>query len=223
MMKWLIPTSLLAVAGVLFYRAVRYVPMSDPGQPLDDSADQTNTVIDDMTVAAQTAIETATGQSAPAVSNDVAARNRKAFLDMIAVSEGTYDAGDAGYLMMFGGRMADSFEIHPRQMFSFTNSRGEQLKTTAAGRYQFLAKTWDALAAKLGLPDFSPASQDAAALELVREKGALPDVDAGRVQVAITKCAKIWASLPGAGYAQPERKLTYLMAAFTNAGGMMVA
>ena len=222
-MKWLIPTSLLAVAGVLFYRAIKYVPQPDDGQPLDDSADQTNTVIDDMTVAAQTAIETATGQSAPAVSNDVAMRNRKAFLDMIAISEGTYDAGDAGYLMMFGGRMADSFEVHPRQMFSFTNSRGEQLKTTAAGRYQFLAKTWDALAAKLGLPDFSPASQDAAALELVREKGALPDVDAGRVQVAITKCAKIWASLPGAGYAQPERKLSYLMAAFTNAGGMMVA
>ena len=222
-MKWLIPTSLLAVAGVLFYRAIKYVPQPDDGQPLDDSADQTNTVIDDMTVAAQTAIETATGQSAPAVSNDVAMRNRKAFLDMIAISEGTYDAGDAGYLMMFGGRMADSFEVHPRQMFSFTNSHGEQLKTTAAGRYQFLAKTWDALAAKLGLPDFSPASQDAAALELVREKGALPDVDAGRVQVAITKCAKIWASLPGAGYAQPERKLSYLMAAFTNAGGMMVA
>ncbi len=221
-MKWLIPTACIAVAGALFYRAIKYVPQSDPGQPLDDAAEQTNTLIDDMTVAAQKAYEAATGQSAPLVSDDVAMRNRKAFLDMIAYSEGTYNAGDAGYLMMFGGRLADSLEVHPRQLFSFTNSRGEKLKTTAAGRYQFLAKTWDALAARLGLPDFGPSSQDAAALELVRERGALPDVDAGRVQVAITKCSKIWASLPGAGYAQPERKLADLTAAFANAGGLIV-
>jgi muramidase (phage lysozyme) len=62
-----------------------------------------------------------------------------------------------------------------------------------------------------------------AAIELIRERGALGDVQAGNVQAAITKCAPIWASLPGANYAQPERKLSFLVAAFTNAGGLVAA
>ncbi|WP_310611646.1 glycoside hydrolase family 104 protein [Limnohabitans sp.] len=212
-MKWLIPTACIAVAGALFYRAINYVPQSDPGQPLDDSANQETNFLQDMMNNVST--------DAPQVSDTVADKNRRAFLDMIAYSEGT--SGPSGYLTMFGGRLMDSLEVHPHQYFTFTNSRGEQLKTSAAGRYQFLGKTWDSLAAKLGLPDFSPESQDAAALELIRQRGALPDVDAGRLAVAVQKCAPIWASLPGAGYAQPERKLSQLAAAFADAGGMIVS
>ncbi len=213
MVKWLIPTACIAVAGALFYRAINYVPQSDPGQPLDDSANQETNFLQDMMNNVST--------DAPQVSDTVADKNRRAFLDMIAYSEGT--SGPSGYLTMFGGRLMDSLEVHPHQYFTFTNSRGEQLKTSAAGRYQFLGKTWDSLAAKLGLPDFSPESQDAAALELIRQRGALPDVDAGRLAVAVQKCAPIWASLPGAGYAQPERKLSQLAAAFADAGGMIVS
>jgi lysozyme len=212
-MRWLIPTVCITVAGVLFYRAIKYVPQSDAGQPLDDAANQETNFLEDMM---NNAVSTA-----PAVSESVAEKNRRAFLDMIAYSEGT--AGPSGYLTMFGGRLMDSLEVHPHQYFTFTNSRGEQLKTSAAGRYQFLGKTWDSLAAKLGLPDFSPQSQDAGALELIRQRGALPDVDAGRLAVAVQKCAPVWASLPGAGYAQPERKLYQLAAAFTDAGGMIVS
>lgn len=212
-MKWLIPTACMAVAGVLFYRAINYVPPSDPGQPLDDSANQEANFLQDMM--------NNVANTAPQVSDTVAAANRRAFLDMIAFSEGT--SGPQGYLTMFGGRLMDSLEVHPHQFFDFTNSRGEHLRTSAAGRYQFLGKTWDSLAAKLGLPDFSPQSQDDAALELIRQRGALPDVDAGRLAVAVQKCAPVWASLPGAGYAQPERKLDQLAAAFTDAGGMIVS
>lgn len=212
-MKWIVPTACMAVAGALFYRAIKYVPQSDPGQPLDDAANQeTNFLEDTMNNVMSTPTQ---------VSDSVATQNRRAFLDMIAFSEGT--SGPSGYLTMFGGRLMDSLEVHPHQYFDFTNSRGEHLRTSAAGRYQFLGKTWDSLAAKLGLPDFSPESQDAAALELVRQRGALADVDAGRIEVAVRKCAPIWASLPGAGYAQPERKLYQLLAAFTDAGGMVVS
>jgi lysozyme len=140
---------------------------------------------------------------------------------MIAYSEGT--SGPNGYRTMFGGGLAANLDDHPRQMFSFTNKNGQNLKTTAAGRYQFLSRTWDELAKSLALPDFGPASQDAAALELIRRRGALKDVDAGRITAAIAKCAPIWASMPGAGYAQPERKLNTLLASFTAAGGNLEA
>lgn len=150
-----------------------------------------------------------------------AALNERAFLDMIAYAEGTSSAN--GYRMMFGGRLFESYADHPRVLHDFTNRIGEKLKTSAAGRYQFLARTWDELRAKLDLPDFGPASQDAAALELIRQRGALPDVRAGRVADAVRKVAPIWASLPGAGYNQPERKLAQLIAAYQSNGGTMEA
>lgn len=157
--------------------------------------------------------------SAPAGAN--ADRNTRAFLDMLAYSEGT--AGPNGYRTLFGGTMFDSFADHPRQSFQFTDKKGRTLRTTAAGRYQFLIRTWDALAKQLNLPDFSPESQDRAALELVRQRGALRDVQAGRIQAAIAKCANIWASLPGAGYDQPERKLSSLLTTYAQAGGNIEA
>jgi lysozyme len=104
-----------------------------------------------------------------------------------------------------------------------SSNLGNTYKTSAAGRYQFLVKTWDELKDKLNLVDFSPASQDAAAIELIRQRGALNDVKAGRIQSAIAKCAPIWASLPGAGYNQPERKLSSLLTAFNNSGGTVTA
>jgi lysozyme len=147
--------------------------------------------------------------------------NVRAFLDMIAFSEGT--SGPDGYRFMFGypmnpDRLMQSFVDHPRQYFDFYVA-GKAYKTSASGRYQFLASTWDDLKAKLALPDFGPPSQDAAAIELIRQRGALPDVKAGRVATAIAKCAKTWASLPGAGYGQPERKLASLLNQYAAAGG----
>lgn len=155
------------------------------------------------------------------VPDSQAAQNERAFLDMIAYAEGTNSAN--GYRMMFGGRLFESYADHPRVLHEFTNKVGERLKTSAAGRYQFLARTWDELQRKLDLPDFGPASQDAAALELIRQRGALPDVRAGRVADAVRKVAPIWASLPGAGYNQPERKLAQLIAAYQSNGGTMEA
>lgn len=151
------------------------------------------------------------------VDADTAQNNRAAFLAMIRYAEGT--AGPRGYETMFGYRYFDSYADHPRQYLPFTDGAGRQLKSSAAGAYQIIVKTWDALRARLGLPDFSPASQDAAALELIRERGALADVDAGRFAAAVGKVRKVWASLPGAGYAQPERSLSSLYAVYREAGG----
>ena len=59
---------------------------------------------------------------------------------------------------------------------------------------------------QLGLKDFSPKSQDAVALQQIKERGALPMIDRGDIRQAIDRCSNIWASLPGAGYGQFEHK-----------------
>ena len=55
-------------------------------------------------------------------------------------------------------------------------------------------------------------SQDAAALQQIKERGALPMIDRGDIRQAIDRCSNIWASLPGAGYGQFEHKADSLIA-----------
>ena len=77
----------------------------------------------------------------------------------------------------------------------------------------------DAYRKQLGLKDFSPKSQDAVALQQIKERGALPMIDRGDIRQAIDRCSNIWASLPGAGYGQFEHKADSLIAKFKEAGG----
>ena len=51
-------------------------------------------------------------------------------------------------------------------------------------------------ASSFGLKDFSPKSQDAVALQQIKECGALPMIDRGDIRQAIDRCSNIWASLP---------------------------
>ncbi len=148
--------------------------------------------------------------------------NVAAFLAMIRAAEGT--AMPEGYYAMFGyphipGRLLDSLDDHPRQRFPFTDTNGKTDYTTAAGAYQFIAPTWDRIATKLSLSDFGPESQDAAAVELIREKGALDDVRAGRFDDAVRKVSPVWASLPNATYPQRRRSVAFVRSAYENAGG----
>jgi lysozyme len=214
-MKWLLPASALTIAAGVYLARKNAAAWG-----LDAMAPELQDVAPDQLPSAFESIVidlTPTTYQAANVTESQALQNQSAFLDMIAFAEGTN--GPNGYRTLFGGGLFDSFDDHPRQFKSFTNRRGETLKTSAAGRYQFLSRTWDALAKRLALPDFGPQSQDAAALELIRERGALNDVRAGRTEQAIAKCAPVWASLPGAGYAQPERQLSVLVAQYRAAGG----
>ena len=66
---------------------------------------------------------------------------------------------------------------------------------------------------QFGLKDFSPKSQDAVALQQIKERGALPMIDRGDIRLRnLTRGGNIWASLPGAGYGQFEHKADSLIA-----------
>ena len=141
--------------------------------------------------------------------------NLQAFLDMIAVSEGTAGKGDNGYNVIVGGALFESYDDHPRKLVWLRPG----LASTAAGRYQLLKRYYDAYKKQLNLPNFSPLSQDLIAIQQIKERGALQDIEKGYISVAIDKVKNIWASLPGAGYGQHENKLDKLIAAYKNAGG----
>ena len=141
--------------------------------------------------------------------------NLEAFLDMIAVSEGTKGKGNDGYNVIVGGALFDSYVDHPRKLVWIRPG----LASTAAGRYQLLARYWNYYRDFLQLVDFSPASQDAVAIQQIKERKALEDIEKGYISVAIDKCKNIWASLPGANYGQHENNIDKLIAAYKAAGG----
>ncbi|MCX5793472.1 MAG: glycoside hydrolase family 104 protein [Elusimicrobia bacterium] len=131
--------------------------------------------------------------------------NVRAFLDTLAYAEGTNEH----YNFLFTFVTFKSYADHPRKRIC---SGG--LCSTAAGRYQFLSKTWDPLAQDLGLPDFTPPNQEKAALELIRRAGAYNNVANSAVYAnfskAVAKLNTIWASLPGSPYGQPTHPLANL-------------
>jgi muramidase (phage lysozyme) len=146
-------------------------------------------------------------------------QNVVAFLDMIAHAEGVERFSEhGGYDVLVGGKTFTSYTEHPRKPVWLPKYR---INSTAAGRYQFLWKTWNSLRNRLRLPDFGPASQDRAAIELLRETGALADIKKGWISSAVRKSRKTWASLPDAGYGQREVPLESLLAVYQKAGGQI--
>lgn len=147
--------------------------------------------------------------------------NLVAFLDMLARCEGTAGTcNDDGYSKIVnpGGCMT-TYADHPRQLIQVNAN----LKSTAAGRYQLLARFYDAYKASLNLPDFSPGSQDRIALQQIKECKAIPPLLAGDLQTAINLCSNIWASLPGSQYKQPVRSYQQCVTWFVAAGGTINA
>ncbi len=164
--------------------------------------------------------------------------NRKAFLDMLAYSEGTDPSRASinhGYDVIVTGvdgvqEVFTDYSTHP-----FANGRASKvinshgLTSNASGRYQFMLRDWVHYRDALGLtnttdyPDgaFSPAAQDAWAIQLIRERAALPLIDIGQIELAITKVSNLWASLAGSPWGQPTRSMASLIVAYKAAGGVV--
>jgi muramidase (phage lysozyme) len=149
-------------------------------------------------------------------------KNMKAFLDMIAWSEigpAMLAKSDDGYNVLVGSTaghplLFSDYAKHPR-------IRNDDLDSDAAGRYQFLGRYWVPYRDQLHLPDFGHDSQDRWAMQLIHERHATDDVEAGRIEAAIAKCASRWASLSGAGYGQHENSVDSLVAAYGQSGGTL--
>lgn len=139
-----------------------------------------------------------------------------AFLRVIRAGE-TSQKPEA-YGMLFGGVLVDDLSEHPNKTITKTLG-GKSIKSTAAGAYQFLKRTWDECKAAMDLPDFSKKSQDIAAVYLIYRRGALNDVINGDLESAVKKCAKEWASLPYSPYGQPKKTMKQVRLVYEQYGG----
>ena len=161
--------------------------------------------------------------------------NLSAFLYMIRCCEHVYprdvQGGEdaAAYRTFYGGARFSDLSDHPVITGELEPVRlpddlcraaglGPGCVSTAAGAYQFIKPTWErvrqAKGARKRLVDFSPTSQDEAAVRLLDEIGATPLITQGRIGDAIKVALKTWASLPGSKAQQNPKAMQYALDRF---------
>ena len=153
----------------------------------------------------------------------------KAFLDLIAFSEGTStslvtknDGYDVIVTGINGPAVFMDYSDHPFALGGVVVVReSPRLVSSAAGRYQILARYWRIYKEQLLLKDFSPASQDAVALQQIKERVADPAIEAGNIEHAIAVCSNIWASFPGNDYGQGGHSMATLKAKYAELLGKL--
>ena len=129
-----------------------------------------------VSVAYMAELETAMQGLAPAqdpetVGGDVVAPGAPAVQRGLAIAITSVESAGPGspYTRLYGGGSFSDFSDHPRQYITITSGPNAGEKTSAAGRYQFLASTWDFVRAAMeeegydfGDQPFSPVNQDRA-------------------------------------------------------------
>jgi lysozyme len=80
--------------------------------------------------------------------------------------------------------------------------------STASGAYQINLPTYREFAPRLGITDFSPASQDALGLAILKKTGAYDASISGDIAPAFQLASTRWASLPGSTAGQRPKSLT---------------
>lgn len=128
---------------------------------------------------------------------------KRALLNSVAAGE----APD--YNTVYGGGRFEEMNDHPRRAVPIRSGPNAGRTSSAAGRYQFLGSTWDEAKNALGLPDFSPDSQDRAAAWLAERdykkrtgRDLWADVeeakaDPRKLNFIGGALSKTWTSLPG--------------------------
>jgi len=142
------------------------------------------------------------------------------WLDLIAYAEGTDPSRSGqGYRTLFGGGQIQSLERHPDTVI---RTKSFPRGSAAAGRYQFMPRTWGAAAKALGLNKFGEQEQDLAAIYLMKQRGVDPTRDPVTAE-NIAKLAPEWASLPTlqgkSFYGQPVKSLENLYGFLQQPGG----
>ena len=140
------------------------------------------------------------GRQTKAASKEVPLEAR-ALLDTIASKE------SPDYNTIYGGQKFSDYSDHPGVGVTIKGGPNAGMKSSAAGRYQFIRDTWEDQRNKLGLKDFSPENQDKAAWNLAQEtysnrtgRNLIEDIKSGNpaIQARIGNVlSKVWTSLPG--------------------------
>lgn len=128
---------------------------------------------------------------------------KRALLNSVAAGE------SPDYNTVYGGGRFEEMNDHPRRAVPIRSGPNAGRTSSAAGRYQFLGSTWDEAKNALGLPDFSPDSQDRAAAWLAERdykkrtgRDLWADVeeakaDPRKLNFIGGALSKTWTSLPG--------------------------
>ena len=127
---------------------------------------------------------------------------------MLAWSEGI-DNGrqktrNHGYDVIVGGELFTDYSDHPRKLVIAKPKTQINRRRTLPASFPLVG----CLPQEASLKDFSPKSQDAVALQQIKERGALPMIDRGDIRQAIDRWQQYLASLPGAGYGRSSIRLT---------------
>ncbi len=154
--------------------------------------------------------------------------NVRAFLATVMHTEGT-DKYQDPYAVTFEGKFTiTDFTDHPAVLgtwlgepLDFLGPAYKGKVSTAAGAYQLIKPTWLSCKEAMSLPDFSPASQDRAALFLLHEAGAFDYIVGGDLAAAVARCRNLWASLPSSSAGQPTIAMADIRTFFTQAGGTL--
>lgn len=152
--------------------------------------------------------------------------NIKACLHAIRKCEGTDHI--QGYAFLFGSTVANTkrftdFSKHPNVRTPYTDKSGKQIITTAAGAYQITYPTYKGLCKTYGFADFKPDTQDLMALALIDGANCLKAVMDGKMfdTDVMDRLNNIWASLPAAGFNQPEKSIADVKGWYVGSGGVV--
>jgi len=160
-------------------------------------------------------------------------RRVAAFLYMIRACEHVYPrdvVNDAAYGIFYGGARFYDFTDHPvitgelrpvklSDAVCAASGLGPGCVSSAAGAYQFIRPTWTQLRDRYSLPDFSPASQDAAAAALLDELRVTDLLRDGDITGAVALASRTWASLPGSKAQQGPKTALYALDRFAEGLG----
>jgi muramidase (phage lysozyme) len=139
---------------------------------------------------------------------------QKALHDAIAYAEGTRGYSNDGYDVLFSYQLASSCQRHPNRCLTFGSTC-----STAAGRYQFLYRTWSSVAQARNLGTFEPENQERGAAYLISttRRVSVPQdrpMTATEFSNAMSKLSYEWASLPPGRYGQPNKTMTQMRSTY---------